>query len=199
MPVAPRARQCEAALPTTQKDRAKGNPPLARTFFRSPQAVHEAVHGGRVDVAADDAIAVDEQLREHCVRCSGIVCHAIGVDAARLAGIDGQVEALLLLQGVVIAEHAVKCAREHDLLRSFGRRISLPAECAQICDAPLGRGDVVVRREYAVVAAPDNQKRQHHRQRDERIDGRSSCPMKGFELHNHTPEQTYSNLPPDML
>ena len=23
--------------------------------------------------------------------------------------------------------------------------------------------------------------------------------MKGFELHNHTPEQTYSNLPPDML
>ena len=87
------------------------------------------------------------------------------------------------MQGVVIAEHAVKCAREHDLLRSFGRRISLPAECAQICDAPLGRGDVVVRREYAVVAAPDNQKRQDHRQRDERIDGRSSCPMKGFELH----------------
>ena len=172
---------------------------MALKFFRLPQAVHEAVHGGRVDVAADDAVAVDEQLRKHRVRCSGIVCHAIGIDAARLAGVDGQVEALLLLQGVVIAEHAVKCAREHDLLRSFGRRISLPAECTQICDAPLGRGDVVVRREYAVVAAPDNQKRQHHRQRDERIDGRSSCPMKGFELHNHTPEQTYSNLPPDML
>ena len=199
MPVTPRARQFEAALPTTQKDRAKGGLPLALKFFRSPQAVHEAVHGGRVDVAADDAVAVDEQLREHRVRCSGIVCHAIGVDAARLAGIDGQVEALLLLQGVVIAEHAVKCAREHDLLRSFGRGISLPAERAQICDAPIGRGDIVVRREYAVVAAPDNQKRQHHRQRDERIHGRSSCPMKGFELHNHTPEQTYSNLPPDML
>lgn len=67
MPVTLRARQCEAALPTTQKDRAKGGLPLALKFSRSPQAVHEAVHGGRVDVAADDAIAVDEQLREHRV------------------------------------------------------------------------------------------------------------------------------------
>ena len=112
-----------------------------------------------MDVATDDAVAVDEQLREHRVRCPGVVHHAIGVDAACLAGIDGQVEALLLLQGVVIAEHAVKCAREHDLLRSFGCGIGFPAERAQICDAPLGRGDVVVCREYAVVAAPDNQKR----------------------------------------
>ena len=40
---------------------------MALKFFCSPQAVHEAVHGGRVDVAADDAVAVDEQLREHRV------------------------------------------------------------------------------------------------------------------------------------
>ena len=172
---------------------------MALRFFRSPQTVHEAVHSGRMDVAADDTVAVDEQLREHRVRCPGVVHHAIGIDAARLAGVDGQVEALLLLQGVVIAEHPVKCAREHDLLRSLGRRIGVPAERVQIRDAPLGRGDVVVRREHTVVAAPDDQQSQHHRQRDERIDDRLSCPMKGFLLHNHTPEQTYSNLPPDML
>ena len=40
---------------------------MALKFSRLPQAVHEAVHGGRVDVAADDAVAVDEQLREHRV------------------------------------------------------------------------------------------------------------------------------------
>ena len=66
-PIALRARRFEAALPTTQNDRAKGGLPLALKFSRSPQAVHEAVHGGCVDVAADDAIAVDEQLREHRV------------------------------------------------------------------------------------------------------------------------------------
>lgn len=67
MPVTPRARQFEAALPTTQNDRAKGGLPLALKLFRSPQTVHEAVHSGRMDIAADDTIAVDEQLREHRV------------------------------------------------------------------------------------------------------------------------------------
>ena len=178
---------------------AKGKPALGAEVFRSPQTVHEAVHGGRVDVAADDVAAVDEQLCEHRVRRPGVVCHAVGIDAARLTGVERQVKALLLLQGVVIAEHAVKCAREHDLLRGLGRGIGVPAERVQVGDASLGRGDVVVRREHAAVAAPDDQQRQHCRQRDERIHGRSSCPMKGFELHNHTPEQTYSNLPQDML
>lgn len=172
----------------------------AGSFFAPlPQTVHEAVHGRRVDVAADDAVAVDKQLREHGVRRALVVRHAVGIGRACLAGVGGQVKALLLLQGIVIAEHAAEHARNHDLLHRFGRGVRLPAERLQIGDAPVGRRDVVVRREHAVIAAPDNGQRQQHGQTDEREHDGPSCPVKGFELHNHTSEQAYSNLPPDML
>lgn len=173
---------------------------MCRDFFaRLPQTVHETVHGRRVNVAADDAVAVDKQLREHGVRRALVVHHAISIGRARLAGVSGQVEALLLLQGVVIAEDTVEHARDHNLLRRFGRGVRLPAQRLQIGDAPVGRCDVVVRREHAVIAAPDDGQRQQHGQTDERKHDGSSCPVKGFDLHNHTSEQAYSNLPPDML
>ena len=93
---------------------------------------------------------------------------------------------MLLLQGVVIAEYTAEHTRDHDLLRRFRRGIRLPAERLQIGNAPVRRRDVVVRREHAAVAAPDDGQRQQHGQTDERIHDRPSCPVKGFELHNHT-------------
>ena len=173
--------------------------PAGSFFAHSSQTVHEAVHRRRVDVAADDAVAVDEQLREHSVRRALVVRHAVGIGCARLAGVSGQVKSLLLLQGVVIAEYTAEHTRDHDLLRRFRRGIRLPAERLQIGNAPVRRRDVVVRREHAAVAAPDDSQRQQHGQTDERIHDRPSCPVKGFKLHNHTSEQAYSNLPPDML
>ena len=138
---------------------------------------------------------VDEKLQEELAEY--LESHAI----EELADLCEVVRAAARALGYTIDDLERTRAEKARARGAFDERLLLVdvVDNGAIGDAPVGRRDVVVRREHAVIAAPDDGQRQQHGQTDEREYDGPSCPVKGFELHNHTSEQAYSNLPPDML
>ena len=86
----------------------------------------------RVDIAADDAAFVDEQLGYDARLAARIAVEGdVGVALADLAAILAEVKALLLLQLVVLGQGTARRFGQDYLLRRLGRGVHLPAEQAR--------------------------------------------------------------------
>ena len=93
-----------------------------------------------MDIAADDAALVDEQLGYDARLAARIACEDVGVALADLAAILAEVKTLLLLQLVVLGQDAAERLWQDYLLGRLGRGVHLPAERGQILYPFFGRG-----------------------------------------------------------
>ena len=83
-------------------------------------------------VAADDSAVVNKELGDYTCFAAGIACEDVGVALADLAAVLAEVKALLLLQLVVLSQHAAHFVGQDYLFRCLAAWVYLPAQRGKI-------------------------------------------------------------------
>lgn len=143
----------------------------------------KAVHVGGADIAADDVIAIDEDVSVDGAVVIGVIGDNVGIAHNVLLFEIGEVESLLALDLVVAREYFIKLGGNEDLLFGIGGRFDLPAELLEEIYA-------ILIAFYLFVVIGDGDARLL------RIDGigRDKCDKgnEGDEANAHDPEKFYS-------
>ena len=104
--------------------------------------MHEAVGVGGADVARDDRVLIDEDVRVDRPLGIGVIVDGVGVALDRFALVFLQIHALLPLDGVILVENRVEGLGDDDVYYLNGILIDLPAVLRQEGDAVVVGGDI---------------------------------------------------------